>query len=340
MLKNKEIIIGKYLSGNASQEESQLLLNWISASEQNQSEFEAAEKIWKASANLKKEKDYDVDAAWNQFESLKQKQATAVVKPLFFKRPRVRIAAAITLFAGLGLVVKFVFLNGNSERPKAISIVTPANKQLPELKVESDLSDTADYDNTIIEEPAKAGTKARKMKNRRQNTTAASMVVVETGDSAQIFMLPDNSLVYLNAHSKLEYPEIFAGSERTATLSGEAFFEVAEGYTPFRVVCEKTVTDGAPSFFNSKNGTSSSFNIKNDANKDVEIIIVSGSADFSGIGSREFKKLTLKAGETGTYTKGSVIKEKHTRKNYKWWQRKSLRARIKQLFERLRNTLK
>lgn len=340
MLKNKEIIIGKYLSGNASQEEIQLLQNWIKSSEQNQAEFEAAEKIWNASVNLKKEKNYDVNAAWNEFETLKQNTKPAVVKSMFTRPQWVRVAAAITVFAAFGLLVKFVFLNDNSNTPKGISVVVPPKAVLPEVKEETEFVDTANYENEVIEEPVKAGNKSRKTKIRNQKTKVTPMVVVESGDSAMIFMLPDNSLVYLNAHSKLEYPELFMNTERTATLSGEAFFEVAEGYAPFRVTCEKTLTDGAPSFFNSKNGTSSSFNIKTDEKKDVEIIIVSGSAEFTGIGSKDFKKLNLKSGETATYTKGSVTKAKHTRKNYKWWQRKSLRARIKQLFERLRNTLK
>ncbi|MBL7932378.1 MAG: FecR domain-containing protein [Bacteroidia bacterium] len=339
MLKNKEIIIGKYLSGNASQEETQLLLNWRSASEQNQAEFEAAEKIWMASVNLKKDEDYDVNAAWKEFELLKENPKPAIVKPLFGRKQWMSVAAAITVFAVLGVIVKFVFLNDNSNTPKGISLVVPPKAQIPDVKVEDDLSDTVAEDDVVIEEP-KSVVRNGKRKSQRQNLVSVPMVVVETGDSAQIFMLPDNSIVYLNAHSKLEYPELFVKNERSVLLSGEAFFEVAEGYTPFRVSCEKTVTYGAPSFFNSKDGTSSSFNIKGDVNKDVEIIIVSGTAEFTGVGSREIKKLTLKAGESGTYTKGSVIKAKHTRKNYKWWQRKSLRARIKQLFERLRNTLK
>src|SRR5688572_16316604 len=40
--------------------------------------------------------------------------------------------------------------------------------------------------------------------------------------------LPDGSAVYLNASSTLTFPEVFAESERTVELTGEAFFEVVK----------------------------------------------------------------------------------------------------------------
>ncbi len=329
MLKNKEIIIGKYLSGNASEEETKLLMQWVQASEQNKLELEAAQKLWHASGSLKSEKDYDVDAAWNQFEQLKQTK-TAEIKPLAPKTGWVRVAAAIVLLAGMAAIIG-VWFSGEDNTPKGMSIVTPPKAVIQENKIESEIPDSTELATTKVEEePVKSGNKSRKAKVKKSNSGSLAFVTVETEDSAKIFMLPDNSIVYLNAHSKLEYPEDFVKSERTATLTGEAFFEVAEGYKPFRVICDNTLTDGFLS----------SFNIKNETGKDVEVIVVSGAAEFSGVGAKEFKKLNLKAGESGTYNKGTVLKSKQTRKNYKWWQRKNLRARIKQLFERLRNTLK
>ncbi|MBL1410209.1 FecR family protein [Sphingobacterium faecale] len=48
--------------------------------------------------------------------------------------------------------------------------------------------------------------------------------------------LPDGSKVWLNAASKLSYPERFTGSERRVELEGEAYFEVASNrQKPFKV---------------------------------------------------------------------------------------------------------
>lgn len=51
------------------------------------------------------------------------------------------------------------------------------------------------------------------------------------------FYLNDSSLVYLNAGSKLTYPEEFAKDTRTVILEGEAFFKVThkQRHTPFIV---------------------------------------------------------------------------------------------------------
>jgi len=50
-------------------------------------------------------------------------------------------------------------------------------------------------------------------------------------------VLPDGSLIWLNAESSITYPAVFAADERRVTITGEVYFEVAKDKTkPFRVV--------------------------------------------------------------------------------------------------------
>lgn len=60
---------------------------------------------------------------------------------------------------------------------------------------------------------------------------------IRTGiDSKDSITLPDGTEVWLNANSKISYPEIFATNERIVSVEGEAFFKVKENKEkPFKV---------------------------------------------------------------------------------------------------------
>lgn len=50
-------------------------------------------------------------------------------------------------------------------------------------------------------------------------------------------VLPDGSVVWLNAESSITYPAVFPADERRVTITGEVYFEVSKDKTkPFRVV--------------------------------------------------------------------------------------------------------
>src|SRR5690606_33977284 len=70
------------------------------------------------------------------------------------------------------------------------------------------------------------------------------------GEKLQV-ILPDGTRVWLNSVSELEFPEHFGSKERSVSLSGEAFFEVAkDSIRPFRVVANGTVTTALGTSFN------------------------------------------------------------------------------------------
>ena len=67
--------------------------------------------------------------------------------------------------------------------------------------------------------------------NYYQSHCEANLVYREVcavrGDKLLV-LLPDGSRVWLNADSKLTYPEQFAKYNRNVMLEGEAYFEIAE----------------------------------------------------------------------------------------------------------------
>src|SRR5690606_28801108 len=109
-------------------------------------------------------------------------------------------------------------------------------------------------------------------KNKERKTMNVVMITVTTGDSAKAFLLPDQSIVYLNDHSSITYPENLGKNNRKVSLSGEAYFEVRRDTMQFVVACMNTIT----------RGVDGAFNIRSTHNPDeVEVIVVSGSAEFS-----------------------------------------------------------
>ncbi|MGQ7871012.1 FecR family protein [Sunxiuqinia sp. sy24] len=75
-------------------------------------------------------------------------------------------------------------------------------------------------------------------------------VVVPKGQINQVF-LADGSRIWINSESTIEVPSVFTGDERVVTLSGEAFFEVAEDADhPFKVKVEGQTIEVLGTSFN------------------------------------------------------------------------------------------
>lgn len=79
---------------------------------------------------------------------------------------------------------------------------------------------------------------------------AYNTIETANGNQYQI-LLPDGTKVWLNAASSLKYPEVFMGSERKVTLTGEAYFEVAKNkQMPFRVESKNQTVEVLGTHFN------------------------------------------------------------------------------------------
>ncbi|HEY0666859.1 MAG TPA: FecR family protein [Sphingobacteriaceae bacterium] len=64
-------------------------------------------------------------------------------------------------------------------------------------------------------------------------------------------ILPDNTIVWLNAASSLRFPTKFSGKERKVDLTGEAYFEVAKNKAmPFKVSANNTQVEVLGTHFN------------------------------------------------------------------------------------------
>ena len=107
-----------------------------------------------------------------------------------------------------------------------------------------------------------------------QETSLMVMNHVFIGNhSKDSVLLPDGSIVWLNANSKLSFPEHFSAENRTVKLEGEGYFEVKKNTeSPFLVEMDNFTVKVL--------GTS--FNIRNHKNdKQIETTLVTGKIEVS-----------------------------------------------------------
>jgi ferric-dicitrate binding protein FerR (iron transport regulator) len=122
--------------------------------------------------------------------------------------------------------------------------------------------------------------------------------------------LSDGTKVHLNAGARLSYPERFSGERRAVTLTGEAFFEVAENREkPF------VITSGAVE----TRVLGTSFVVNAPREDSVLVTVLTGKVALSETG-RERGWLEMTPGERGTYRRGRLAKAPNPDPNFRSWQ--------------------
>ena len=122
-------------------------------------------------------------------------------------------------------------------------------------------------------------------------------------------VLPDGTRVYLNADSKLRYPTRFTGNNRTVSLSGEAYFEVAPDMKkPFLVhVANKSWVEVL--------GTSFNINAYMDESV-MQTTLVTGRIKVKGAGSKD--SVILKPGQQAVEAQRLSVRTADVEKVLAW----------------------
>lgn len=121
-----------------------------------------------------------------------------------------------------------------------------------------------------------------------------------TSQHADVFYLPDSSIVWLDKSSELVYPEEFSGKTRTVRLKGHAYFKVRRNTeAPFIVLAGETKTMVLGTAFD----LTATENLPY-----VEIIVSEGKVLFSS----QLDKVVLEKNEKGVFEKESKMISKVT----------------------------
>lgn len=224
------LLAKKYLDGQATAAEQQILHEWYD--HVNEGDTEIVDTVEPETLDNVKNRMFN-----HLRQEIAQSKTTALVQD---KVIPVRIlpgrkkwipwaAAALLLLSAGGL---WLLQHRQQAKPVNTGTIAPgSNKARLTLANGSVVELNESTDGTIAQE---GGTKVSKQKaaliyNAGASTgkAAINILTVPRGGNYQV-VLPDGTKVWLNAASELKYPTAFTGRERTVSITGEGYFEVAK----------------------------------------------------------------------------------------------------------------
>lgn len=290
-VKNDIIIIRLILghwAGKLSEPEKKELDNWLAQSEKHRVYFQKWCNDERQNELLSKIGCYDPGEGWQQ-----------VVRKRNMRRNRrwwlVAAASVAILFGGLA-VYRY------SKIPVSLPLASEETSIYPGKRMARLITPSGEA--VLLDTLRQTDTQQMKLHNDQGRVVIQAACGDANGDQPVYhclevprggefsFLLPDSTTVFLNAESRLRFPDRFVpGSERIVYLSGEAYFDVKrDPRSPFLVCLEHSAVKV----------TGTSFNVKaypDDTNEATTLI--SGTVSM-GIGTTE-QWIVLKPGEQGYY---------------------------------------
>ena len=281
------LILGHW-AGKLSEPEKKELDNWLAQSEKHRVYFQKWCNDERQNELLSKIGCYDPGEGWQQ-----------VVRKRNMRRNRrwwlVAAASVAILFGGL-VVYRY------SKIPVSLPLASEETSIYPGKRMARLITPSGEA--VLLDTLRQTDTQQMKLHNDQGRVVIQAACGDANGDQPVYhclevprggefsFLLPDSTTVFLNAESRLRFPDRFVpGSERIVYLSGEAYFDVKrDPRSPFLVCLEHSAVKV----------TGTSFNVKaypDDTNEATTLI--SGTVSM-GIGTTE-QWIVLKPGEQGYY---------------------------------------
>jgi ferric-dicitrate binding protein FerR (iron transport regulator) len=235
------------------------------------------------------------------------------------KSRAVLIAASFLSGAAAVLLTLFILHSQN-----LISFGAPQNEPLVAFEANANNADEVTLQQAGATAVAVDGSSASKLaqmgaqlnaKDKRliydtQNATKIAMQTLSTPRRKTFkVVLSDGTEVWMNAESKLVYPNKFTGPQRVVQLHGEAYFKVAHNAKcPFIVRTDQLQTQVL--------GTE--FNLRNYSRVDTHVTLLKGSVEVSN--SSGSCRRRIKPGEDAQLTAGNTFRVKQVdTEEYSMW---------------------
>jgi len=261
-------LVLKHLDSQAGPAEQAALQSWLEADPQNRLEYQALEKIWSESGRTLTAHTFDVEAALEKVGRRLTFDASGIMTPTGAAVPVSPAEAAVPV------------------SPTAVTIpMIPAEATIP-----------------VTPAPARVFPWKRALAAASVflivgsagwwylNHTGTSRTSLHAETANESITLPDGTLIHLRKGSTLSYN----ASDRTAELSGEAFFEPKHNASkPFRLRTGRAIYQDIGTSF-----------LVNDQLKSDELTVISGKVKFSEKANPS-NSLILTAGQKALLSGGS-----------------------------------
>ncbi|QES87851.1 FecR family protein [Rhizosphaericola mali] len=231
--KNSQELLEKYFKNQISKEEFSLLMQEIA---QNTIDYQSLDGLWENSStklsNHNKEK---------LFASILQNAKTVSEKrQMRTKRSKRNTLLLSTLGIFIVAIVGVFLFQINKKQTKFLatihadllpgtnaSVLTSPNGKVIQLNATAPTSIVDEYD-SIVNLPKDGWIKFLPINNLSKiQPTVYNTITTQNANTYKV-TLPDGTIVWLNASSKLQFPVVFKEKNREVNLSGEGYFEVTK----------------------------------------------------------------------------------------------------------------
>ena len=227
-----ETLILKYLQGKLAEEEKRQLDEWLK-DDRNKKLFSRLVNKQRILVKMERLDEYDWEKSWKVMEKKLHER----------KKFSWKYWGMVASLLGIVLLGTWVFMEKNEKKSPVVVMrgVEPggvfAELVLPDGKI---VELNKDSNNLFLGESGKVlrnenGVLFLTQDSVQLQKVGYSEIRTPRGGEYQV-VLPDNSIVWLNADSKLRFPLTFSGKERRVFASGELYFQVAkDSLSPFRI---------------------------------------------------------------------------------------------------------
>lgn len=256
--------------------------------------------------NSKNKDKFSIDL--NSFIHVDKKKAWKNVTNTISQNNAVNRRRKLVLFSAVAsfvaVIVTVIYMLNEKENHYMSDRESGKNKEIV-IYTEGGEKTTLKENNTIVNKEGRVAVASKIISNA--NTLENITVEVPSGKNYTI-TLSDETIVVLNANSKIIYPSKFEGSVRKIAIDGEAFFEVKKSDTLFVVT-----TQGVDiKVYGTK------FNVNSYSQGRIETTLICGSVGISINGDREVILRPNQISVSDLNTKISSIKEVQIHKYTAW----------------------